>query len=402
MRGARLGGPAAHAQKSLARPSAALSTFKVRRQSHSSLICGFKKLFSKNAQSDELLIIDVPNFRSACKRSLEKLRVQLGPEATKRLPSLEKAKLCMLGKGGKEEVTLTVEEADTRGLDSEEEDEISLNEVAARANGQVTKTTVVGSMALVQPGAQDKSAKEKLLELQRSIVDKLLSGFEARIQDPAVAHLLSDIFDYRKMNFSKGERLALLEHGDDSVEELCTTYFPELDPFTLQSESMQVKQYVAENASTFTHAVDEGDATKGVELRIAGPGSVMEALFTQPGISGGLPITNYLHVADYMISFCWQSCCGERVGSHINVVKSKGRSTLGDVNFDNAVFNTFNMPPLHHIDYGAFVRAWRKDGTQRMGTLKGASSTTGDDDGVDRSEVIRRHLSAGAGTPLYT
>jgi hypothetical protein len=30
----------------------------------------------------------------------------------------------------------------------------------------------------------------------------------------------------------------------------------------------------------------------------------------------------------------------------------------------------------HHIDYGAFVRAWKKEGTQRMGTLKGASSTT--------------------------
>ena len=45
---------------------------------------------------------------------------------------------------------------------------------------------------------------------------------------------------------------------------------------------------------------------------------------------------------------------------HINVVKSKGRSTLGDVNFDNAVFNTFNMPPLHHVDYGAFVRAWKQ------------------------------------------
>ena len=86
----------------------------------------------------------------------------------------------------------------------------------------------------------------------------------------------------------------------------------------------------------------------------------------------------------------------------INVVKSVGRSTLGDVNFDNAVFDTFNMPPLHHIDYGAFVRAWKKEGTQRMGTLKGASSATGDDDSVDRSEVIRRHLSAGAGTPLYT
>ena len=79
-----------------------------------------------------------------------------------------------------------------------------------------------------------------------------------------------------------------------------------------------------------------------------------------------------------------------------------GRALKSLAAFDNAVFNTFNMPPLHHIDYGAFVRAWRKDGTQRMGTLKGASSTTGDDDGVDRSEVIRRHLSAGAGTPLYT
>ena len=58
---------------------------------------------------------------------------------------------------------------------------------------------------------------------------------------------------------------------------------------------------------------------------------------------------------------------------------------------------SLGMLPLHHIDYGAFVRAWKKDGTQQMGTPKWASSATGDDDGVDRSEVIRRHLSAGAG-----
>ena len=46
---------------------------------------------------------------------------------------------------------------------------------------------------------------------------------------------------------------------------------------------------------------------------------------------------------------------------------------------------------------GAFVRAWKEDTL-----LKGVSSATGDYDGVDRSEVIRRHLSAGAGTPLYS
>jgi len=348
------------------------------------------KVFSKNAQSDELLIIDVPAFRSSCKSSLEKLRVSLGPEATKRLPDLTAGKLCMLGKGGTAGVLLTVEEVDTDAMDGSDEDA-----------APVTRTVQVGMLPLMQPGSQGKTAKERLLALQKSIVNKLLSGFETRIQNPKVAHLLSDIFDYRKMNFSKDQRLALLEHGDDSINEVCETYFPELDPFTFQSESMQVKQYVAENAGTFTHAVDEKDATKGVELRISGPGSVMEALFTQPGISGGLPITNYLHVADYMISFCWQSCCGERVGSHINVVKTKGRSTLGDVNFDNAVFNTFNMPPLHHIDYAAFVRAWKKQGKQRMATLRKVSSETGDG-GVNRSEVIRRHLSAGAGTPLYT
>ena len=56
--------------------------------------------------------------------------------------------------------------------------------------------------------------------------------------------------------------------------------------------------------------------------------------------------------------------------------------------------------------------AGRRDGLAgRRGDLTGPrgrasppweSSTTGDDNGVDRSEVIRRHLSAGAGTPLYT
>ena len=41
--------------------------------------------------------------------------------------------------------------------------------------------------------------------------------------------------------------------------------------------------------------------------------------------------------------------------------------------------------------------AGRRDGLAgRRGDLAGPR------DGVDRSEVIRRHLSAGAGTPLYT
>jgi hypothetical protein len=35
-----------------------------------------------------------------------------------------------------------------------------------------------------------------------------------------------------------------------------------------------------------------------------------------------------VHVANYMISFIWQSCCGERAGSHINLTKTKSRIGL--------------------------------------------------------------------------
>ena len=60
---------------------------------------------------------------------------------------------------------------------------------------------------------------------------------------------------------------------------------------------------------------------------------------------------------------------------------------------------TMSSPKRHR------QKAQKKNSTKTVQLheqLKGASSTTGDDDGVDRSEVIRRHLSAGAGTPLYT
>jgi hypothetical protein len=34
-------------------------------------------------------------------------------------------------------------------------------------------------------------------------------------------------------------------------------------------------------------------------------------------------ISMFFHVADYMISFMWQSCCGERAGSHIEFDQEK-------------------------------------------------------------------------------
>jgi hypothetical protein len=76
-----------------------------------------------------------------------------------------------------------------------------------------------------------------------------------------------------------------------------------------------------------------------------------------------------LHVADYMISFMWQSCCGERAGSHINLTKTKSRTGLREDTFHSLIFKTFNMPNLHEMDFAAFVIMWAKE-RHRMGTAK--------------------------------
>ena len=80
-----------------------------------------------------------------------------------------------------------------------------------------------------------------------------------------------------------------------------------------------------------------------------------------------------------MISFVCQSCCGERASSHINAVKTKGRTLLGDDTFNDCIWLTYNLPPLHLVNYDRFVKAWKKDGTQRMGIFKGAEAAGPDD-----------------------
>ena len=77
-------------------------------------------------------------------------------------------------------------------------------------------------------------------------------------------------------------------------------------------------------------------------------------------------------MADYMKSFMWQSCCGERAGSHINAVKTQGRTALTDESFNNSVFLTCNLPPLHLANYDGFAEDWVKGRTQRLGTYKSA------------------------------
>ena len=75
---------------------------------------------------------------------------------------------------------------------------------------------------------------------------------------------------------------------------------------------------------------------------------------------------------------------------------------LGDDTFNDCIWLTYNLPPLHLVDYDRFVKAWKKDGTQRMGIFKGAEAeAAGPDDPNSASQVVRRHLSATSPSPLY-
>ena len=70
------------------------------------------KLFSEQCQSDEYLIIDVPNMRQTFRDGLLKLTVSLGTESSHRLPSLREGKLVMAEAGRVSDRELTLIQED--------------------------------------------------------------------------------------------------------------------------------------------------------------------------------------------------------------------------------------------------------------------------------------------------
>jgi hypothetical protein len=105
----------------------------------------------------------------------------------------------------------------------------------------------------------------------------------------------------------------------------------------------------------------------------------------------------FLHVADYVIAIMWQSCSGERAGSHINITKSKGRTGLNDDAFNSLMFSTFNMPHLHEMDFTAFVKLWAGEGHKTGATKEGVD----EDRGESSSKVVRRHLEQKTSKVLF-
>jgi hypothetical protein len=95
--------------------------------------------------------------------------------------------------------------------------------------------------------------KKRLLAYQRNFVEALLSNFDKRLKITRVAILLRAIFDFRRMPLqdTPAAHEKLLVWGDTELNEMCQTYFPELDSAVVLDEALAMRLYVRDNHDIF-------------------------------------------------------------------------------------------------------------------------------------------------------
>lgn len=150
---------------------------------------------------------------------------------------------------------------------------------------------------------------------------------------------------------------------------------------SLKTKHLQQEYLCGIMLLVFMQPKDVKDALKGLVLALTGLGSIFEVLFSRSDICNK-PIPSWLQVGEFMISIMWQTCCGERAGSHANLVKTERRTELDPQIISSLCYNSFNIPSLHEIDFGPCIEKWRENG-RRMGVLKGSTDK-------DESKVVAR------------
>ena len=213
--------------------------------------------------------------------------------------------------------------------------------------------------------------EKRLKKFQKEFTEAMLGAYDNRLQDPEVAKRLRMIFDFRRMPLqdNPAAQVQLQSWSNEDIEWIAKEKFPELDVSVLKNQAFTARMFVKANKERFMQLVDNNDPSKGKALILTGEGSIFEELFSRSDVCTQ-PIPLFLHVADYMISFMWQSCNAERAGSHMNRTKTLERTGLHDDIFDSLMFCTFNMPFMHEIDFDLIMEAWEKAG-HKSGEFKG-------------------------------
>ena len=77
--------------------------------------------------------------------------------------------------------------------------------------------------------------------------------------------------------------------------------------------------------------------------------------------SSHLPFQVLLVLFEYCITYRDKSVDAERIGSYMNLTKSRLRQALGDESFCALVFLSFNSPALSQVDLDRILERWEKD-----------------------------------------
>ena len=113
--------------------------------------------------------------------------------------------------------------------------------------------------------------------------------------------------------------------------------FPELDTTALKNQTLVARMFVKENKGRYMNFVDLRDKSKRKYLKLIGGRYIREELFSRADVCS-TPIPDFLHVADYITSFMWQSFSAERTGSLMNRTTTLERTGLLDETFESSVF----------------------------------------------------------------
>lgn len=313
--------------------------------------------FSVRAQSSTALWIDYPDMVDDLKANVRNLQNNLGGNATRRLRELKDGVLWST-------------------VDENAEQPPATADGASVGEGSSTVECVDGEwrVKLKLASAPDATATvDRMLGHQRPCVNRLLLDIGSRLRVPDVLIKLRDVFDFNRMELANTSAAAfeqLQTHGDSAIDWLVQNKFPELDAATIKADALKVRLWAKENHDRFYDS-DEAKPSwtkkrrqrhiPKPRLRIAGEGSIMQALFASPVVVGR-HVAQYLQIADYMISYDITTADVERIGSHMQLVKSLSRCSQLDSTFAVLTFLSFNLPFLHEVDLDILLEAWRKSG----------------------------------------
>ena len=98
-------------------------------------------------------------------------------------------------------------------------------------------------------------------------------------------------------------------------------------------------------------------------LQLKGAGGVLNLVETAWGsIFGDKCPFELMQLVEYAVAYLINSVSAERIGSHMVLIKSKLRQSLGNYSFAALCFLSFNSPGLLQVDLERVLDRWEEEG----------------------------------------